>query len=205
MTEVFYNELKAHLGQFRSSADLPEIKFRGPGFRVEGDSQPAPRGMKEPVIITGIPRVGLTVKYQHPSEGSVDPVEMAKEAARFVGAVGGGTVGGAAVGAIIGKVVLGGTLAKVGVASAGVGIGVPVLAPVALAGGALAAAGFAAHKVGSRRKHDREQEYMNSLIEHMEWFDPSCGWPGIEMYVSVPCKGLTALWQPNLSPSQGDK
>ena len=42
---------------------------------------------------------------------------------------------GAAIGAVIGKVILGGTLARIGVASAGATIGNPILAHVALVGG----------------------------------------------------------------------
>ena len=51
---------------------------------------------------------------------------MAREAAK-----------GAAIGAVIGKVVLGGTLARIGVASAGAANGIPILAPVAFVGGAV--------------------------------------------------------------------
>ena len=72
--------------------------------------------------MTGVPREGLTVKYQHPSAGPADPADMASEAAKVIGAAGIGTAGGAAVGAIIGKVVLGGTLARIGVASAGAAV-----------------------------------------------------------------------------------
>ena len=99
----FYYELKAHLESFRHQETPHEV----------------------PVTIKGVPREGLTIKYQHPSTRPADPADMASEAARVIGAVGIGTAGGAAVGAIIGKVVLGETQARIGVASAGTAIGIP--------------------------------------------------------------------------------
>ena len=177
----FYNELRVYLEQFRHSGDLPNA----------------------PVTITGIPRDGLTVQYQHPSKGPVDPVEMAGEAAKVIGVAGVGTVGGAAVGAVIGKIVLGGTLARVGVASAGAAIGIPILAPVALAGGAITTAAYAAYKIGrGNRDHERAKDLTDSLIEHMQRFSPPDGWPEIEMHVSVPDSGLVALWQPTIEDEE---
>ena len=78
----FYYELKAHLESFRHQETPHEV----------------------PVTIKGVPREGLTIKYQHPSTRPADPADMASEAARVIGAVGIGTAGGAAVGAIIGSV-----------------------------------------------------------------------------------------------------
>ena len=193
----FARELKAHLEQFHPTS--PTTKYRGSGFRVVEDAPETPEDVKGPVVITGVPLEGLTVKYQHLSEGAVDPAEMAKEAARVIGAAGGGAVGGAAVGAAIGKVVLGGTLARIGVASAGAAIGVPVLAPVAAVSGAVATAAYVAYKKGRNRKG--ESHLMERLIEHMEMFNPVGEWPKVEVSVSVSSLGLAALWQPNLSQS----
>ena len=149
--------------------------------------------------MTGVPREGLTVKYQHPSAGPADPADMASEAAKVIGAAGIGTAGGAAVGAIIGKVVLGGTLARIGVASAGAAIGIPILTPVALVGGVAATAAYATYKVGrGKRDHERAEDLLKRLMEHMQGFSPSGEWPEIEMYVSAPGSGLTATWQPEL-------
>ena len=192
----FHTELKAHLERFRPTVGAPDVKHRGDGFRIVGDSEPEKH--KGSVTITGIPLPGLTVKYQHPPEGSIDPVGMARETAKIIGAASGGTAGGAAVGAVIGKVVLGGALAKVGVASAGVGIGVPVLAPVALLGGATAAAAYAAYKVG---KGKSDHERMEQLTEYMEWFRPTGGWPRIPIFVPPTASGLSALWQPESAHS----
>ena len=192
----FHDALKAHLEQFRPLVDPIDVKHSGDGFRIVGDSEL--RKHKGSVTITGIPLLGLTVKYQHPPEGSVDPAGMAKEAAKILGAAGGGAVGGAAVGAAIGKVALGGALAKVGVAASGVGIGVPVLAPVALLGGAMAAAAYAAYKIG---KGKSDHELMEKLIEHMERFKPAGGWPGIPIFVPPTASGLSAFWQPELAQS----
>ena len=112
------------------------------------------------------------------------PAAMAREAAK-----------GATVGAIIGKVVLGGTLARIGVASAGAAIGIPVLAPVALVGGAVATAAYAAYKIGrGKRDHERAESLLARLVEHMRGFSPSGEWPVIEMYVSAQGIGLTAMW-----------
>ena len=172
----FYNELRAHLKSFRKQGTLPEI----------------------PVTMTGVPREGLTIKYQHVSAGPADPADMASEAAKVIGVAGIGTAGGAAVGAIIGKVVLGGTLARIGVASAGAAIGIPVLAPVALVGGAVATAAYAAYKIGrGKRDHELAESLLARLVEHMRGFSPSGEWPENEMYVSAPGSGLTAMWQPN--------
>lgn len=171
----FYDELKDHLLQYPLLEELTSVKL--------------------PITVTGIPREGLTVKYQ--PDGQIDPFELGKEATKLIGSVGAGVVGGAALGAIIGKVILGGTMARVGVASAGAAIGVPVLVPVALVGGALASVAYVAYKIGIRRR-DREaaQECVNSLISHMQLFSPSAEWPEVEVFVSVPENGLAALWQP---------
>ena len=182
----FYHELKAHLESFGQQKTFP----------------------KYPVTVTGIPRGGLTVKYQHPSDGPPDPAEMAGEAAKVIGAAGIGTAGGAAIGAVIGKAVLGGTLARIGVASAGTAIGIPILAPVALVGGVISTAAYAAYKLG-KAKRDREiaEDLLKRLMEHMQGFCPSqegetflleVEWPEIEMFVSVPDAGLAATWKPGL-------
>ena len=67
-----YHELRVHLESFQHQGTLPEV----------------------PVTMTGVPREGLTVKYQHPSAGPADPAEMAGEAAKVIGAAGVGTAGG---------------------------------------------------------------------------------------------------------------
>ena len=141
-TDRFYHELKSYLESFPQREDLPDV----------------------PVTMTGIPREGLTVKYQHPSAGPVDPADLAGEAAKVIGAAGIGTAGGAVIGAVIGKVVLGGTLARIGVASAGAAIGIPILAPVALVGGAISTAAYAAYKIG---KCKREQGNAEELLERL--------------------------------------
>ena len=176
-TNDFYYELKTCLESFRPQEALPTV----------------------PVTMTGIPRKGLTVKYQHPSTGPADPADMATEAAKVLGAAGIGTAGGAAIGAVIGKVVLGGTLARVGIASAGAAIGIPILAPVALVGGAISTAAYAAYKIGKgKREHEDAEELLKRLMEHMQGFSPSVKWPEIEIYVSVPDAGIAAIWQPGL-------
>jgi hypothetical protein len=176
-TDRFYHELKAYLESFPQREDLPDV----------------------PVTMTGIPREGLTVKYQHPSAGPVDPADLAGEAAKVIGAAGIGTAGGAVIGAVIGKVVLGGTLARIGVASAGAAIGIPILAPVALVGGAISTAAYAAYKIGKgKREQGNAEELLERLMEHMQGFNPSVKWPEIEVYVSVPETGLAAIWQPAL-------
>ena len=176
-TNEFYHELKTHLESFRQQEPLPKV----------------------PVTTTGIPREGLTVKYQHLSAGPAQPAEMASEAAKVIGVASVGTAGGAAVGAVIGKVVLGGTLARIGVASAGAAIGIPILAPVALVGGAISTAAYAAYKVGKgKREQENAEDLLKRLMEHMQGFSPSVDWPEIEMYVSAPDAGLAAIWQPGL-------
>ena len=176
-TDRFYHELKACLESFPQREDLPDV----------------------PVTMTGIPREGLTVKYQHPSAGPVDPADLAGEAAKVIGAAGIGTAGGAVIGAVIGKVVLGGTLARIGVASAGAAIGIPILAPVALVGGAISTAAYAAYKIGKgKREQGNAGELLERLMEHMQGLNPSVKWPEIEVYVSVPETGLAAIWQPAL-------
>ena len=62
-TNRFYYELKTCLESFRQQEDLPNVR----------------------VTMTGIPRGGLTVKYQHPSAGPVDPADLASEAAKVIG------------------------------------------------------------------------------------------------------------------------
>ena len=176
----FYNELKSHLERFQHSENPP----------------------KGSVTITGVPREGLTVKYQHTSVGPADPAEMAREAAKIVGFASVGTAGGAALGAIIGKIVFHQVVTRAGVASAGAAIGIPFLAPFALAGGALTTAAYAAYKIG-RRAHEQERgkDLSIRLYEHMQEFRPSAEWPQIEIFVSVPGSGLSALWQPPVEES----
>ena len=180
----FYAELKDHLMQYPYLDQLSSVKL--------------------PITITGIPREGLTVKYQ--PDGQIDPFEMGKEAAKLIGTVGAGAAGGAAVGAIIGKAVLGGTLARVGVASAGAAIGIPILAPIALVGGAIGSAAYAGYKIAnSRRDKEAAEGFTDTLMSHMRQFSPpsettmlpiSRQWPEVEVFVSVPEFGLAALWQP---------
>ncbi len=177
-TNQFYNELKAHLEQFELPENHPKL----------------------PVTITSIPKEGLTTKYQHPSKGAADPSDIASEAAKVIGAASAGFASGAVVGAIIGKAVLGSTLARIGVASAGVAIGLPLLAPFALVGGTVATVGYAAYRIGKgRRDQVRAENLTDALMKHMHGFKPSVEWPSIEVYVSVPEKGLAALWQPHSS------
>ena len=174
-THHFYNQLRAHLEAFHNPETLPKV----------------------PVTLTGIPRKGPTVKYQHPSSGPVDPAEMASEAARIIGAAGIGTAGGVAVGAIIGKALLGGVLARVGIASAGAAVGIPIFAPVALAGGLMGMVAYAAYKVGKgKREHERANDLLQRLADHMRAFSPTVDWPEIEMFVYVPHAGTAATWQP---------
>ena len=177
----FYNELKCHMERFQLPGNPPKVS----------------------ATITGVPREGLTVKYQHQSVGSADPADLAKEAAKIVGVASVGTAGGAVLGAIIGKAVFHQVVTRVGVASAGAAIGIPFLAPFALAGGALTTAAYAAYKMGRRGdEHERAKHLSVNLVEHMQDFDPSDGWPKIEIYVSVPNSGLAALWQPTAEDSQ---
>ena len=172
----FVSELIAHLEAFAQADPLPKI----------------------PVTVTGIPQEGLTVKYQHPSKGPADPSDIAGEAARVIGAASAGIAGGAVVGAIIGKTLLGGTLARVGIASAGAAIGLPLLAPVALVGGTVATVAYAAYKIGKgKREQERAEDLADSLMKHMSDFNPVTAWPSIGIYVPVPERGLTALWQPS--------
>lgn len=174
-TNNFYHELKVHLESFQHQMPLPKI----------------------PTTLTGIPREGLTVSYQHPADGPADPMDMANEAARVIGAAGAGTVGGAAVGAMIGKAAFGGALARVGVASAGAAVGIPLIAPIALIGGTIGTVAYAAYKIGKgKREHERAEDLVQRLTEHMQGFKPSVEWPEIQMFVSVPGTGLAATWQP---------
>ena len=179
-TSEFYNELKTHLEQFEL-----------------GDNPP-----KLPVTITGIPKEGLTIKYQHPSKGPADPSDIASEAAKVIGAASAGVASGAVVGAIIGKAMLGSTLARIGIASAGTAIGLPLLAPIALAGGLMSTVAYAAYKIGTgKREQERATALTDRLMKHMSSFNPSVEWPSIEVYVSVPETGLAALWQPKFNAS----
>ena len=174
-THHFYNQMRAHLEAFQHPETLPKVS----------------------VTLTGIPRRGLTVKYQNPSSGSMNPAEMAGEAAKITGAAGVGTVGGAAVGAIIGKALIGGSLARIGVASAGAAIGIPIFAPVAIAGGLMGMVAYAAFKLGKgKREQQRAETLLNRLMDHMRAFSPTVEWPEIEMFVLVSTTGLAATWQP---------
>ena len=90
-------------------------------------------------------------------------------------------------------------MARIGVASAGAAIGIPILAPVALVGGAIPTAAYVAYKIGKgKRDQGNAEELLERLMEHMQGFSPSVEWPEIEVYVSVPEVGLAAIWQPRL-------
>lgn len=64
----------------------------------------------------------------------------------------------------------------------------------------MATVGYAAYKIGKgKRDQEHANEQTDRLIKHMNNFNPSVEWPSIEVYVSVPEKGLAALWEPKSS------
>ena len=102
-----------------------------------------------------------------------------------------------ATGVVIGKFVFGTIVTRAGVASAGVALGVPILAPIAVIGGVLGSIAYGVYRFG-KWKRDKEiaEAFVKELIVHMEQFVPSSEWPGVEVYITVPEYGLSALWQP---------
>ena len=174
--EQFYGELQQHLEAFPFSPSL----------------------LKLPVTVTGHPRPGLTVAYR-PGKDPASPEEIIKEVSR-VGASGVAGAGvGAVVGVTIGKLVFGSVVARVGVASAGVGIGVPFLAPIVVGGGVLSTLAYGLYRLGKLKRDKTSAEAVaKELVLHMEQFCPSAEWPSVAIYLSLPERGLSALWQPRM-------
>ena len=150
------------------------------------------------VTTTGHPRAGLGVAYRS-GKKPAGPEEIVKEVSRFGASGTAGAAVGAVSGVVIGKLVFGTTVARVGVASAGVGVGVPVLAPLALAGALVGTAAYGMYRLG-RWKADKEvaDAFAKDLVTHMNRFVPSVQWPSVEIYLSLPELGLSALWQPRM-------
>ena len=184
-TNRFHNELKTHLEQF----SLPD---------------PPP---KLPVtVFVGGHEGRLTIKYQHPKKGAADHSEIAKDAAKFTGVAATGAVGGIGVGAIIGKAIFGAIVARVGVASAGVAVGMPLLTPFVAVGAAVATAAYAGHRLATLKNDRKDAKILaNRLLEHAQSFNPSVPYPHIEIYVRSPNNGLAALWQPNTDSAAPDE
>ena len=174
--EQFSSELQQHLEAFPFSPSL----------------------LKLPVTVTGHPRPGLTVVYR-PGKDPASPEEIIKEVSR-VGAAGVAGVGvGAVAGVTIGKFVFGSVVARVGIASAGVGIGVPFLAPIAVGGGVLGSLAYGLYRLGKLTRDKTNAEAVaKELVLHMEQFRPSAEWPSVAIYLSSPDRGLSAFWQPRI-------
>lgn len=150
-----------------------------------------------PVTVTGHPRAGLTVAFRPSAQRPAGPEEIIRAAAE-VGAsagVGAGVFTGAGV--IIGKFVFGTIVTRAGVASAGVAFGVPILAPIAIAGGVLGSIGYGIYRFGRwRRAKELAEGFAKDIIGYMDHFSPSSDWPSVETYISLPEYGLSVLWRP---------
>ena len=72
-----------------------------------------------------------------------------------------------------------------------------MLAPLALAGALAGTAAYGLYRLG-RWKADKEvaDAFAKDLVLHMNQFVPSVEWPSVEVYLSLPELGLSALWQP---------
>ncbi len=151
-----------------------------------------------PVTVTGHPCPGLTVAYRS-GKRPAGPEEIIKEVSKFGASGTAGAAVGAMSGVVIGKLLFGTTVARVGVASAGVGVGVPVLAPLALVGALAGTAAYGFYRLG-RWKADKEvaEAFAKELVTHMTGFTPVAEWPSVEVYLSLPELGLSALWQPRM-------
>ena len=173
--EKFRDELYEHLDEFCSHGGLPKL----------------------PVTLTGHPRQGLTLAYRLQGRDPAGPEEIIKEASKVGASLGVGAGVGVAAGVVIGKFVFGSVVSRVGIASAGVAIGVPILSPLAVIGGVAGSMVYGLYKLGKwRRDKEAAEEYAKELITHMEGFSPSTEWPSVEIYVSVPELGLSAFWDP---------
>lgn len=175
--EQFRNELYEHLSRFRFPEGYPRL----------------------PVTLTGHPRTGLSVAYRHPNKDPAGPDAIIKEAAKAGAAAGVGAIGGAAAGVIIGEAIFGTVVPRVGIASAGAAIGVPVLAPLAVVGGVMGSGAYALYKLGQwKRDKEMASDLASQLVKHMDEFSPSVPYPCVEVYVSIRHKGLSVFWQPEL-------
>ena len=173
--EQFDSELQKHLEAFQFS----------------------PSQVKQPITVTGRPRPGLTVAYR-PGKNPASLEEIIKEAARFGAAGAAGAGVGAAAGVTIGKLVFGFVVTRVGIASAGAAIGVPFLAPLIVGGGVLGGLAYGLYRLGmSKRDMAIAKEVAEALVLHMDQFCPTAEWPSVRVYLSLPERGLSAVWQPS--------
>ena len=151
--------------------------------------------LKVPVTVIGHPRPGLTVAYR-PGKDAASPEEIVKEVSKVGGAAGVGAVGIMGAGVVVGKFVFGSVVTRVGLASAGTAIGVS-LAPLAVIGGVLGTVVYGAYRLGALRRDNKiGKEFAKELATHLERFSPSAEWSSVEVYLSLPDRGLSALWQP---------
>ena len=174
--EQFRDELYGHLEAFSFPPERPKV----------------------PVTVTGHPRPGLTVAYR-PGKNAASPDEIVKEASKVGAAagVGAGVVMG--TGVVIGKFVFGTVVTRVGLASAGAAIGVG-LAPLAVIGGVVGTFVYGAYRLGTLRRDNKiGKEFAKELATHMEQFCPSAEWPSVEVYVSLPDRGLSAAFTGTVS------
>ena len=154
-----------------------------------------PERPKVPVTVTGHPRPGLTVAYR-PGKDAASSEEIVKEASKVGAAAGVGAGVGMGAGVVIGKFVFGTVVTRVGLASAGAAIGVG-LAPLAAIGGVVGTVVYGAYRLGTLRRDNKiGKEFAKELATHLEQLCPSAEWPSVEVYVSLPDRGLSALWQP---------
>lgn len=175
--EQFRNELHEHLSRFEFPEGYPKL----------------------PVTITGHPLAGLSVAYRHPNKDPVGPDEIIKEVGKVGFAAGAGAAGFAAGAAIIGKAIFGTVVPRVGIASAGAAIGISVFTPLAIAGSVVGVGGYGLYKLG-RWKRDKEaaDNLAKELVRHMNEFNPTVSYPTVEVYVSLPQRGLSTFWRPNV-------
>ena len=176
--EQFRDELYGHLEAFSFPPERPKV----------------------PVTVTGHPRPGLTVAYR-PGKDAALPEEILKEASKVGAAATAAATVGAGVamsaGVVIGKFVFGTVVTRAGLASAGVAIGVG-LTPLAVIGGVVGTVVYGAYRLGTLRRDNKiGKEFAKELATHLEQFCQSAEWPSVEVYVSLPDRGLSALWQPS--------
>lgn len=149
------------------------------------------------MTVTGHPCAGLTVAYGPLGQCPARPEEIINKAAKVGTSAGIGAGVATATGVMVGKFVFGTIVTRAGVASASIAFRVPILATVAIVGGILGSVAYGIYRFGKWR-HQKEvaEDFAKDLIVHIEQFNPSCKWPSVEIYVSVPEYSLSALWQP---------
>ena len=143
----------------------------------------------------------LIVQYE--TKGEMPSVAKMRQLGKEIGIVSGtGAVVMGGMAMLIGRTLLGGIAARVGVAGAFGAIGLPILGPAALVGGAIGCVGYTIYKIGRNREQNAQAEaFGQELMEHLRNFKPASPLPTDLIIVTSSDRHITIIYDPALEIS----